>query len=324
MLKERKESTTQNLAVVALGGNAVIRKGERGDIHQQFAHTRESMEPLSRLLEAGWNFVLTHGNGPQVGNIMLMSSSAEDKVPETPLGVADAMTCGSMGYMIEQSLQNVMIRRGIWRNIVTIPAQIVVDPHDPALKDPTKPIGPFYSKEEAQLLEEKHNWTIKEDSGRGYRRFVASPYPIDIIEKEAIKLLLQQNYLVITGGGGGIPVYYEKDRTLEGLDCVIDKDLASMKLALAVGAKTFIILTGVPSVCLNFGKKGEKGLTRMTLAEARYHYKQGEFGVGSMAPKIAAAIEFVQANPDHKVIITDVANMEAAMQGEKGTTIVAY
>lgn len=319
---EKKES--HDLAVIALGGNAIIRKGEKGDIHQQFANTRASMQPIVNLLQKGYNFVLTHGNGPQVGNIMLMVDSAKEKVPEIPLGVADAMTEGSMGYMIEQCLQNMMIKTGMWRNVVTIPTQILVDKNDPSLKNPTKPIGPFYTEEEAKTLIEATDWTIKEDSGRGWRRFVASPYPIDIVEKDAIKLLLRQNYVVISGGGGGIPVFYEKDKTLEGIDCVIDKDLASMKIALSVGAKTFIIITSVPEVCLNFGKPDEQRLGKLTLAEARYYYNEGHFGEGSMAPKIMASIEFIQANPQHKVIITDVDNLEAALSGKAGTTITAY
>ena len=319
---ENKES--HDLAVIALGGNAIIRKGEKGDIHQQFANTRDSMKPIVNLLEKGYNFVLTHGNGPQVGNLMLMVDSAKGSVPETPLGVADAMTEGSMGYMIEQCLQNMMIKAGVWRNVVTIPTQILVDRHDPAMKNPTKPIGPFYTEEEAKILSESTDWTVKEDSGRGWRRFVASPYPIDIVEKDAIKLLLKRNYVVISGGGGGIPVYYEKDKTLEGIDCVIDKDLASMKIALSVGAKTLIIITSVPEVCLNFGKPDEQRLSRMTLAEARYYHNEGHFGVGSMAPKIMASIEFIQANPHHRVIITDVENLETALEGNAGTEIVAY
>ncbi|MDC7125813.1 MAG: carbamate kinase [Spirochaetales bacterium] len=319
---EKKKS--KDLAVVALGGNAIIRKGEKGDIHQQFANTRESMKPIVKFLSEGYNFILTHGNGPQVGNLMMMATAAKGNVPDVPLGVADAMTEGSLGYMIEQCLQNIMIKNGIWRNIVTIPTQVLVDKNDPSLKYPTKPIGPFFTEEEAKKIQKDTNWIMKEDSGRGFRRFVASPYPIDIVEKDAIKLLLENNYVVISGGGGGIPVFYEKDKTIEGIDCVIDKDLASMKIALATGAKTFIIITSVAEVCINFGKKNEEKIKRMTLAEAKYYYNDGQFGEGSMAPKIMAAIEFIQADPHHKVIITDVVNLEAAMEGEAGTTIVAY
>lgn len=318
------QGSNEKLAVIALGGNAIINKGEKGDIHQQFANTRRSMGPVVDLMNMGYNFVLTHGNGPQVGNLMLMVDKAREVVPETPLGVADAMTCGSMGYMIEQCLQNVMIRKKVWRNVVTIPAQILVDQNDPALQHPTKPIGPFYTQEEAEQLMKEKEWVMRNDANRGFRRYVASPYPIDIIEKDAIKLLLEKDYIVITGGGGGIPIHFEDDKTLEGVDCVIDKDLASMKIALAVGAMTLIIITGVPRVSLKFGTPEQQDLSRMTLAQARYYHAEGQFPAGSMGPKIGAAIEFVQANPKNKVIITDVDNLIPAMEGKEGTTIVAY
>ena len=312
------------LAVIALGGNSIRDKGQRGTIAEQFANTRRSMEPVVELLERDYNFILTHGNGPQVGDIMLQSEKAKDEVPETPLGVADAMTCGSMGYMIEQCLQNRMIKRGIWRHIVTIPAQIIVDRNDPAMENPSKPIGPFYTKEQADALIAERGWVVKEDAKRGYRRYVASPYPIDIVEKEAINHLLDDGYLLITGGGGGIPVYFEEDGTIEGVDCVIDKDLASMKLAIAVGARMLIIITGVPQVTLHFGTPEEKSLSRITLAQARHYFQQGEFPPGSMGPKMMAAIEFIQAHPQNRVIITDVDNLVDAVEGHAGTQIVAY
>jgi carbamate kinase len=234
------------------------------------------------------------------------------------------MTEGSMGYMIEQCLQNVMIRKGIWRNVVTVPCQVVVDVNDPAMDDPSKPIGPFYSEEEGKAIAVKKGWVVKDDSGRGFRRYVASPYPIDIIEKEAINTLLRQGYLLITGGGGGIPVMFEKDGTIEGVDCVVDKDLASMKIALAVGARLLIIVTGVPQVSLRFGTSEEKALSRLTLAQARHYFQDGEFPAGSMGPKMMAAIEFIQANPKNEVIITDVDNMVDAVSGSAGTRLVAY
>jgi len=320
----RKKEIIKKKAVIALGGNAILKKGESGDIHQQFQNTRESMKPLVELIKDDYNLLITHGNGPQVGMIMLMVDRAKDEVAETPLGVADAMTCGSMGYMIEQCLQNVMIKENIWKNIVTIPTQVLVDKNDPALEHPSKPIGKFYTEEEAKKLMTEKSWTLKLDAERGYRRYVSSPYPIDIIEKEGIKHLLYENYIVIAGGGGGIPVYYEEDGTLEGLDCVIDKDLASMKLALAVQAEILIIITGVPKVSLNFGKPNEKPLSKITLAQARYYYDNGEFPKGSMGPKILAAIEFVQANPNNKVIITDVEHLTEAIHGNEGTMIVSY
>ncbi len=312
------------LAVIALGGNSIRDKGQRGTVAEQFANTRRSMKPIVELLEREYNFILTHGNGPQVGDLMLQSELSKEEVPETPLGVADAMTCGSMGYMIEQCLQNTMIRRKIWRHIVTIPAQIIVDRNDPAMENPSKPIGPFYTKEQADELIADRGWVVREDANRGYRRYVASPYPIDIVEKDAINHLLDDGYLLITGGGGGIPVYYEEDGTIEGVDCVIDKDLASMKLAIAVGARMLIIITGVPQVTLHFGTPEEKPLSRITLAQARHYFQQGEFPAGSMGPKMMAAIEFIQAHPQNRVIITDVDNLVDAVEGNAGTQIVAY
>ena len=318
------ETVNEKLAVIALGGNSIRDKGQRGTVAEQFANTRRSMEPVVQLLEKGYNFILTHGNGPQVGDLMLQSELAKGEVPETPLGMADAMTCGSMGYMIEQCLQNTMIRHGIWRHIVTLPAQIIVDRFDPSMDNPSKPIGPFYTKEQADALIAEKGWVVKEDAKRGYRRYVASPYPIDIVEKEAINHLLDDGYLLITGGGGGIPVYYEEDGTIEGVDCVIDKDLASMKLAIAVGARLLVIITGVPQVTVHFGTPQEKPLARMTLAQARHYYSQGEFPAGSMGPKMMAAIEFIQAHPQNRVIITDVNSLVEAVEGRAGTQIVAY
>jgi len=314
----------KKLAVVALGGNAILDKKRGDDIHSQFEATRESMEGVADLIEKGYRVLITHGNGPQVGNLMLMVDKTSGEVPETPLGVADAMTCGSIGYMIEQCLQNVMIKRGLWRQVVTIPAQILVDSGDPALKNPTKPIGPFYTEEEAKKLIEEKGWVIKEDAGRGWRRYVASPYPLDIIEKEAIKHLVSEDYLVITGGGGGIPVYYDENGLIEGMDCVIDKDLASMKLALAVGARELIVITGVPKVSIHWGTEDQQDLGELTLAQAKYYLSQGEFPAGSMGPKMAAAIEFVQAHPENRVIITDVASIGEAIDGKAGTIVKSH
>ena len=310
--------------VLALGGNAIIRKGDSGDFYSQWDNVYESMKPVVDLIAEGYDFLITHGNGPQVGALMLMVDKSRGVVPETPLGVADAMTEGSMGYMIEQNIQNLMIKKGIWKNVVTIPTQVVVDRRDPALKNPTKPIGPFYEEAEALALAQENHWVVKEDAGRGWRRYVASPYPLDVVEKEAIRKLHEEGYVVVTGGGGGIPVYYEDDGSIEGVDCVIDKDLASMKLALTVGCRTLVIITGVPAVAVGFGTPEEKTLSEMTLAEARYYMAQGEFPAGSMGPKIQAAIEFVQADPENKVIITDVESLKEALDGKSGTVIKAF
>ena len=318
------ETQKDKQILLALGGNAIIRKGDSGDFYSQWDNTYESLKPVVDLIAEGYDFMITHGNGPQVGALMLMVDKARGVVPETPLGVADAMTEGSMGYMVEQNLQNLMLKKGIWKNVVTVPVQMVVDKKDPSLADPTKPIGPFYDEATAKELAEQNHWVVKEDAGRGWRRYVASPYPLDVIEKDAIRLLNGQGYLIVTGGGGGIPVYYEEDGTIEGVDCVIDKDLASMKLALTVGIPTFVIITGVPAVSIGFGTPEEQVIRQMTLAEARYYMQRQEFPAGSMGPKIQAAIEFVQASSDNKVIITDVENLKDALAGRAGTVITAF
>lgn len=310
--------------VLALGGNAIIKKGDTGDFYTQWDNTYKSMEPVVDMIAEGYDFVITHGNGPQVGALMLMVDKSRGDVAETPLGVADAMTEGSMGYMLEQNIQNLMIRKGIWKNVVTVPVQMVVDKKDPSLANPTKPIGPFYDEETAKQLAKENNWIVKEDAGRGWRRYVASPYPLDVIEKDAVRLLHNEGYVVVTGGGGGIPVYYEEDGTIEGVDCVIDKDLASMKLALTVGSKILVIITGVPAVAIKWGTPEEEVLREVTLAEARYYMSQGEFPAGSMGPKIQAAIEFVQADSENRVIITDVENLKDSLAGKAGTVIKAY
>ena len=320
----RQTIDSERLAVVALGGNSILAKGQSGTAAEQFENVRRTVKPMVELLKKGYNFIITHGNGPQVGNLLLQNELARGEVPEIPLGMLDAMTCGSMGYMIEQCLQNEMIDQDVWRNVVTVPAQIIVDRNDPAMENPTKPIGPFYTEEQAGKLIDEKGWLLKEDAGRGWRRFVASPYPIDIIEKEAIRNLLREQYVLITGGGGGIPVSHTPGGRIEGVDCVIDKDLASMKLAIAVHARTLVIITGVPKVTLHFGTPEEKPLERITLAQARHYYQDGEFPAGSMGPKMMAAIEFVQADPGNRVIITDEANLLEEMEGREGTHIVAY
>jgi carbamate kinase len=323
-MTQQKKVSSDNLAVIALGGNSIIAKGQRGTVGEQFDNVRRTVRPVVELIKNGYNFIVTHGNGPQVGNLLLQNELAKEEVPEIPLGMLDAMTCGSMGYMIEQCLQNEMIAQGVWRNVVTVPAQIIVDRHDPAMEHPTKPIGPFYTEEQAKKLIEEKGWLVKDDAGRGWRRFVASPYPIDIVEKQAIRHLLEQQYVLITGGGGGIPVAHAEGEAISGVDCVIDKDLASMKLAIAVHARTLIIITGVPKVTIHFGTPEEKALDRITLAQARYYYQEGHFPAGSMGPKMMAAIEFVQADPANRVIITNEENLLAAVEGNQGTHIVAY
>jgi carbamate kinase len=311
------------LAVVALGGNAIIRNGERGDFAQQFSNTSRSMRAIVELIKIGYDVVVTHGNGPQVGSLMLMVEHARGHVPETPLCVANAMTAGSMGYMIEQCLRTMLLQADIHKNVVTVPAQVLVDKDDPAMDHPSKPIGPFYEEHEARALAREKGWIVRDDAHRGWRRHVASPYPVDIIEKDAVRLLLDQDFVVITCGGGGVPVRFESDGTLTGVDGVIDKDLASMRLALSIGAAKLIIITAVPRVSLGFGAPEQRDLTRMTLAQARRFQEEQQFPSGSMGPKIQAAIEFVQADDRNQAIITDVDGLIPALEGREGTTVVA-
>jgi len=311
------------LAVVALGGNAILRNGERGEFAQQFENTRWSMRAIGELITTGYDVVVTHGNGPQVGNLMLMVDHARGLVPETPLSVANAMTSGSMGYMIAQCLRNMMLASGVRKNVVTVPAQVLVDKDDPAMSHPSKPIGPFYQEQEARALAREKGWILRDDARRGWRRYVASPYPVDIIEKDAIRHLLDQGFVVITCGGGGVPVRLESDGTLSGVDGVIDKDLASMRLALSIGAAILVIITAVPRVSLKFGEPEQQDLPCMTVAQARHFQEEQQFPSGSMGPKIQAAIEFVQADARNRAIITDVDGLVPALEGKEGTTVVA-
>jgi len=306
-------------AVIALGGNAILPKGSSGDIHEQFANTRKSVKSILRFLNEGYRIAITHGNGPQAGNELVRNECARDIVPELPLGVIVAATEGWMGYMIEQSLQNALIKNGINREVVTIPTQIIVDRDDPAWNNPTKPIGRFMTEEEARVLMER-GIPVVEDAGRGWRRVVPSPDPKEIVEKNVIKELVESGHIVIAAGGGGIPVYIEEDGTIEGLDGVIDKDLASAVLAKDIEADILVILTAVPSVYLNFGKPDQRPLRELKLAEARKLLAAGEFPKGSMGPKIEAACRFIEYG-GKEVLITSLDTVDTALAGNEGTRI---
>jgi carbamate kinase len=308
-------------AVVALGGNAITREFEEGNIYQQFANTRRSLAGVVEMIQQGYKLALTHGNGPQVGNALIRVEAARHLVPPVPLGVLVADLCGGMGYMIGQSLQNKLIKRGIGREVVTIPAQVIVDKDDPSILNPTKFVGPFYKKEEVEKLREERGWIIKEDPGRGWRRVVPSPRPITIVERNIIRKLFEDGVIVITVGGGGIPVYVEKDGTYEGVDGVIDKDLASAVLAREIGAKELYILTAVEKVYLDFAKPTQRALDVLTVSEAQKYLEEGQFPAGSMGPKIEAAINFLREGGE-VCIITSVEKHLDAMQGKTGTRIV--
>jgi len=306
-------------AVVALGGNAITQQDKEDTIANQFANTRKSIEGIVELARAGYRLVISHGNGPQVGNAILRVELARGKAPILPLGICVADTEGGMGYMIEQSMQNRLKREGIIRPVTTIISQVLVDPNDPQIAHPTKYIGQFYTEEQAKKFEEERGWFVKQDSTRGWRRVVPSPQPISVIESETIKWLVERGTIVIAVGGGGIPIYIDDDGNLEGLDAVIDKDLASAVLGREIGAEILIIFTSVDQVALNFGKDDQMLLNEITVSEATKYLNEGHFPAGSMGPKIAAAIQFLQ-NGGKEVVITSLDKAADALNGA-GTTI---
>ncbi len=306
--------------VVALGGNAITREYEEGNISQQFKNTRQSLLSVIELIKRGYNVVITHGNGPQVGNALIRVEETRHTVPPLPLGVIVADLEGGMGYMIEQCLQNKMNERKMELPVVTVLTQVLVDQNDPSIHNPAKFVGPFYKKEQIKELEKQRGWTIKEDPGRGFRRVVPSPVPKEIIQKNIIKLLISNNIIVIAAGGGGIPVYRDESGWLEGVNGVIDKDLASAVLAKDIGAKDLLILTSVDKVSINFGKENQKDFDSLTVNEANKYFEEGHFPKGSMGPKIRAAISFLE-NGGEKVTISSIEKAVESLDGKSGTVI---
>jgi len=311
----------KKLAVVALGGNALLRGSEIGTIQQQDKNSHDSCENLVSLLKNDYNLVITHGNGPQVGNIFLRNDAGYKiyKIPKMPLDICVADSQGGIGYMVEREMRNVLTENKIRKNVVTVVTQVLVEKDDPAFQNPTKPVGAFFLKEEAELLMRNHNWIFKEDAGkRGWRRVVASPYPLDILNKRTIKNLVAKGNIVIASGGGGIPVYRDENKLLQGIEAVIDKDSASALLASEIGADAFYMLTDVSKVYINFNKPGQKALDKITVEEAERYLEAGEFGEGSMKPKIQAAIGFLKRG-GKETIITDSAKLN---DPESGTRII--
>jgi len=325
-IEEKGYGYNGKIAVVALGGNALNRKGESGDIHAQFANSRKTARLILKLVMDGYKLVITHGNGPQVGDRMIQVEAAIDKVPDIPLGVLVADTQGGMGYMIEQCIHNVMRREFNMSRpyIATVLTQVIVDKNDPSILSPSKPIGPYYSKEQAEKMTKEHNWQMVEDLGRGgWRRVVPSPIPKKIVETGTIKALLDANFIVIACGGGGIPVYKEDDGWLEGVDAVVDKDRASAVLADFIGADELIILTDVDAVAINFRKENQRFLSKIGVRELNKYYDEGQFPKGSMGPKIEGVIHFL-SNKDcgaRKALITSPEKTEDAFAGSAGTWI---
>jgi carbamate kinase len=313
--------TLEKTAVVALGGNAITRKGVADTIANQFRHTRESLAAIMPLVERGYRLAISHGNGPQVGNAILRIELTLGKAPELPLGICVADTEGGMGYMIAQSLQNRLHREKIDRQVLTIVTQVVVDRDDPSVKNPSKFIGQFYSEEEAAKFKAERGWEVRRDGNRGWRRVVPSPIPLSIVESAAIKALVHHGYIVIAAGGGGIPVYIENDGTFEGIDAVVDKDRASAVLARDIGASLLVILTDVDRVAINYGKPNQESLDRVTVSEVALLRKEGHFPPGSMGPKIEAAMNFLGWGGE-EVLISSIDAAADAIAGKTGTRIV--
>jgi carbamate kinase len=306
----------KKLAVVALGGNALLRGNQTGTIKQQEKNTYDTCVNLIELIRNDYNLVITHGNGPQVGNILLRNEAGYDnyKIPKMPLDICVADSQGGIGYMIERQIKNILIEHSIKKNVITVISEVLVDLTDPAFQNPMKPIGSFFIKEEADLLAKTNNFVFKEDPRkRGWRRVVASPEPLEIINKEIIKELASNGNIVITAGGGGVPVFLDENNHYQGVEAVIDKDIASSLLAILIEADKFFMLTDVPCVYINFHKPNQKALEKVMLDEIIKYQEAGEFASGSMGPKIKAAINFVQKTGNETVIT------EATQLNNKGT-----
>ena len=305
--------------LVALGGNTMIQSGQRGSVEQQAANLRKSLAGVAELIGNGHHLVITHGNGPQVGHILIRAEAGREKAYDLPLHICVAQSQGEIGYLIGQCLRELMSRNGIAREVSPLLTCTVVDQNDPMMRSPTKPIGPFYTDEEALRLRER-GVDIVEDAHRGYRRIVPSPAPVRIIEADIIRRLFNNGVIVIAAGGGGIPVSVEQDGSMAGVDAVVDKDFASSLLARAIGVEKILDLTAVANVKLNFGSAEEKDILHMTAAEAKKYLSEGHFAPGSMAPKIEAAIQFLEGG-GREVIITLPEKVLDAFQGKAGTHI---
>lgn len=308
--------------VVALGGNAILSDSPTAEAQKQAL--KDTAKQLVKLVKNGDELIITHGNGPQVGNLLLQNIAADsEKNPAFPLDSLVAMTEGSIGFWLQNAMQNELTKAGIDKSVATVVTQVLVDKEDPAFKNPTKPIGPFYSEEEAKAEMEKSNDTFKEDAGRGWRKVVPSPKPKGIKEIEAMQTLIDNKQLVIAGGGGGIPVVEAADGTLEGIEAVIDKDFASQTLAGLIDADLFIVLTGVDNVYVNFNQPDQKKLENVTVAELEEYIQQDQFAPGSMLPKVQATMAFVSEKPGSKAVITSLENLENLIESDAGTIITA-
>jgi carbamate kinase len=311
------------LAVVAFGGNALLRAGQKGTIQEQEANAYTATNNLVKLINKNYNLVLTHGNGPQVGNIFLANNAGHKMygIPDMPLDVSVAYSQGFIGYILEQQLRNVLMTEDLDRDIISIITQVLVNKDDPAFNNPTKPVGPYYNKEEMEEYQDGTDSVFKEDSaGRGWRKVVASPKPMMIFNRVTIERIAREGHIVIAVGGGGVPCYFVEENKIQGIDAVIDKDSASALLATQIRADKLFILTDIPKVCLNFNTPQQKTIDRMNIAEARLHLEDGQFAEGSMAPKIRAAISFVERS-GKDAIITDTTLLGVDNGGTRVTIV---
>lgn len=306
--------------VIALGGNAILQPGQEATYEIQLENVRKSAEVIARIINNGHTVVVTHGNGPQVGNILRQNEEAKHVVPAMPLDVCSAESQGFIGYMMEQSLRNELLKLNNQAPVAVTLTQTEVSADDPDFQDPSKPIGVFYSEEETNKLAEEKGWIVKEDAGRGYRRVVASPEPKSILGSKVIQQLSEAGTIIVAGGGGGVPVVKQADGTYKGIEAVIDKDRSGFKLAEEIKADTFMILTDVENVYVNYGKPDQKALTEISLEEAQGYVDEGQFSAGSMGPKMEAAMNF--ARTGGRAIICSLDKADLAMEGKSGTHIV--
>jgi carbamate kinase len=311
----------KKLAVVAFGGNALLRPEDRGTQEEQIARAKQAARWLAEIVRHEYKLIVVHGNGPQVGNILVQAEEASTKIPPQSLDVCVAQTEGSMGFLLQQAIRNRLDSIGIGGDVATILTEVEVDPVDPAFKRPTKPIGPFFTRYRAEALERDLGWTMREDAGRGWRHVVPSPRPLRILNIETIVHMLESAAVVIAAGGGGIPVVRGRDSQWRGVEAVIDKDFSSSLLASELKAEMYVVLTGVAKVALDFDKPSQRTVDRLTVVEAQRYLSEGQFPAGSMGPKIEAAIQFVTRG-GKQVLITDVEHLRDALAGREGTLIL--
>ena len=309
------------IVLVAMGGHAFMQRGEKGTIEEHEKNAEVIASLLMTLVDRGYHLVITHGNGPQVGNLLIQHEMARQEVPAMPLDVLVAMTEGSLGYILQQSLLNELRKKELRRYVVTVVTQVLVDEQDPAFRDPSKPIGPFLSREEAERRRDALGWNVREDSGRGWRRIVPSPRPVKVIQRHMIRDTARAGHIVVACGGGGIPIKKEANGHYAGIEAVIDKDLTSSVLATDIGAALLVILTAVPQVYVNFGKPNQQALGAVTLEELERLQAEGHFPPGSMGPKIEAVMSYLRAG-GRRALITNPECLPQAIEGRAGTHFV--